>query len=149
MPIESDAGYWSGTISLGGATLPMSLYIDASVSDASFVAATELLGGLPMLLDRGRAAIANEATNDPTIRRDFFQFHVEEVPECLPEAVRDQATNEAFAAALKLVGVGLHSDADCVFQIWLDYSYGREFSDELLSVKFRPDGSIQQVSHES
>ncbi len=127
----------------------MSIYISAEVSDASLRAASTLLSDLLTLRKRGRAAIADEAESDATIMRDFFLLHVEEVPECLPEAVRLTATNEAFVGALELVGVAIHPDDEASFQVVLDFSFGRDYSDQVLAVKFHPDGSIWQVSHES
>ncbi len=147
--IESDSGYWSGSIPLGDATLPMSLYIDASVSDAGLQDAAALLGDLLTLKERAQAAIGVEAERDPTIMRDFFQFHLEEVPDCLPKSVQTEATNEAFVGPLELVGVAIHAEEDSVFQLVLDVSFGRDYSDQRLAVKLRSDGTILSVDHES
>lgn len=58
------------------------------------------------------------------------------------------ATADALVAALELAGINLHQRADS-FELVLDFSFGREHSDELLAVKHSPDGAIVAVSHES
>ena len=147
--IEADSGYWSGDIELSGAMLSMAIYIDSAVADAKLEDAARMLKGLADLRKRGLAAIGTSAASDETTVRDFFQFHLEEVPDSLPEAVRAEATNDAFVGALVLCGVAIHADEDFAFQLVLDFSFGRQHSDELLAVKFSPDGSVRQVSHES
>lgn len=127
----------------------MSLYVDAGLSDEVLEDAATILGGILTLEKRGRSAIAKEAKTDEAIMQDFFLFHLEEVPDCLPETVRTAATKEAFVEALTLVGVALHGDDKAAFQIVLDYGYGRDYSDQLLAVKFGPDREIWEVSHES
>ncbi len=149
LPIESDAGYWSGDIELGGATLPMTLYIDAAITDPQLQEAARLLKDLAELRRQGRAAIAERADSDESIRRDFFEFHLEEVPDSLPATVRANPSNAAFVAALELCGVAIHAATDIGFQLVVDFSFGREHSDQLLAVKFAPDGSIRSLSHES
>ncbi len=149
VPVEADSGYWSGDIELSGATLSISIYIDSTVSDAGLEDAARMLNDLADLRTRGRAAIGTSAASDATIMRDFFQFHLNEVPESLPAAVRTEATNEAFVGALELCNVAIHADEELAFEIWLDFSFGREHSDELLSVKFGPDGLVRRVNHES
>ncbi len=149
VPLDSESGYWSGNIELDSASLTVSLYVDAALSDLVLRDATKRIANLASVRRNGLAAIAAEAELDPTICRDFFEFHLSEVPGCLPPTVRENPTSQGYVDALLLVGVGIHSDDTRAFQIWLDFSYGRQFSDELLSVKFAPDGSVFAVSHES
>lgn len=147
--IEADSGYWSGKVTLDGKTLPMSIYIDASVSDAKLKDAASILSEFLTIKERARAAIGVQAKGDDGTILDFFQFHLEEVPDCLPEEVRTKATNEAFLAALELVAVSIHADENAAFQLVLDFSFGRAHSDQVLAVKFRPDGEIDDICHES
>ena len=147
--IEADSGFWSGEVNICGVTLPMSIYIDSAVSDTELKHAELLLDSLPELRRRARAAIGSAAESDATIMRDFFQFHVDEVPHALPQALRAGGTNGAFVEALELCSVAIHAHEHFAFQLVLDFSFGRQHSDELLVVKFDPDGVIHQVSHES
>lgn len=147
--IESDAGYWSGDIEVGGTTLTTSLYVDAQVSDAALKDAARLLIDLTDLRERARAAIASAAASGETIMRDFFQVHLDEAPGSLPAAVRAEATNEAFVGALEMCGVGVHAHEELAFHVVLDFSFGRAHSDQILAVKFSPDGAVCHVSHES
>jgi hypothetical protein len=146
--IEADGGFWSGDIELEGDVRPMTLYFDR-FTPATFKQVAGMLSELAALRTKARLAIHAEALADPTIRRDFFLFHLEEIPGALPGSLHAKSSDSDFIEVLKLSGVGIHEHTEVGFEIWLDFSYGREVTDELLSVKFVPDGSIRCVSHES
>ncbi len=108
-----------------------------------------MLQKLPLLLEQSRAAIVARAQKDDAIVQGFFRFHLDELPDSLPEAVRTETTYTALAQALKPRGVAIHARKETAFQLVLDFTMGSDHSDELLAVKFRPNGSIDQIHHES
>ena len=147
--LDDDAGFWRGPLALGGTTPEVTLYVDASLSEASYASAKELLAELTSLQQRAREGIIDAAGKESEGVDGFFAFFRDELPEALPEALRGEAPAEALTSALMLCGVALHSDHEGSFDLTLDFTFGREHSDELLAVRFSPTGELCDVSHES
>ena len=142
IPIDEDSGYWQGTIRVGTEDLPLSVFVDASVNDDMLTRAAALIEDITDLRSLGLAAIRERESD--SIVSDFFEFHQEELPHVAPPG----SSLKQLIAALGLVGIGVHSNADS-FLVVLDFSFGRQHCDELLAVKFSPDRVVSAVSHES
>ena len=100
----------------------------------------------------GRAALASDATG---LVADFVAFHLEELDAAAITRVLGRAPGEidraTFLAGLQLVAIGLHPDAAAAggFTLNLDYSLGRDLSDQLLVARFDDAGQQIRIAHES
>lgn len=74
---------------------------------------------------------------------EYMDFHIEEIEDNnFPTNVND------FVSAMKVKGVGLWIDNDNS-QITMDFMISQEESDEILCVKFNPEGEISDIAWES
>lgn len=132
-----DGGYVQRELAIGARTVTRSLYIadELAAHPAILARAAALVDTLETLDPRARAAIAAQA--DGTTVHEFVAFHREEV---------DPAVT---LADLDLVGAAVHAREPDGFALVLDYSFGRDRSDQLLAVRFDPSGAVVAINHES
>lgn len=134
---------------LGPRAVERSFFIGESLDQGRLDRAAALLDTLETLDARAREAIAAERDDVP----GYIEFHLEELDGGVlreafamdPSAV-DRAT---FLARLDLVGVAIHAQKPAAFELVLDYSLGRQYSDQLLAVHFDVKGRAVCVSYES
>ncbi len=80
---------------------------------------------------------------------DFIDYHLEETPdEVAAKLGVGRVGYDVFVAGLDLCGVMVHLNEDRV-RLGCDYSIGKDFSDQLLAVKFDEDGEFLDIAHES
>lgn len=148
LPVADDA-YWSGATTVGGRQYVRAIFIgtgDQNILDR----AASLVDDLDRLDVRARAAIQAAHAADATVR-GYVDHHLDAVDADVLErlfgaAKPDDAT---FLARLELVGVAIHPVKEEHFKLVLDYSLGRDVSDELLAVRFDEAGEVVAVTHES
>ena len=150
--VKSDGAYVKRAkpeVLLGPRAVERSLFIGESLDQGRLDRAAALLDTLETLDARARKAIAAERDDVP----GYIEFHLAELDDGVlrkifamdPSAV-DRAT---FLARLDLVGVALHAEKPAAFELVLDYSLGRKYSDQLLAVHFDVKGRAVCVSYES
>lgn len=160
--VDLDGEHISMETTVSGERLERSLYVDDELRDPARLAeAARLLDDLDLLDRRARAFIAKEHVGkDPTVRAFIDDQLAELDKETLTEAfgvAPPAITHAAFLAKLALVGVAIHSAAKPrerspegdSFELVLDYSIGRSFSDELLAIRFSTAGEPTGLSHDS
>lgn len=87
----------------------------------------------------GREALTEYLNED----REYMDFHIEELEESnFPTNVAD------FVSAMEVTGVGLWIDGDAP-GITMDFMISPEESDQILCVKFNPQGEVLGIAWES
>jgi hypothetical protein len=137
--ITADGAYVPREAGEGGRTRRPSLYVAAN----PIAEAATLLDDLETLDARARAALVERSAD--AVVADFVAFHREELaPDTARTLLGDATTPPEVIARLDLVGLGVRPDA-----VVLDYSFGKDHTDELLVVAFDRAGQVIRVTHES
>lgn len=154
IPVSPDGAFVRRETTVGGRQLTRSIFVSDQLA-----ARLELLARAASLLDdlddldvKARAAIRSALDGPDDTVRAYIEFHLEELTaeelESLFGVPKATILPTTFVAKLELVGVAIHP-APGAFKIVLDYSLGREVSDQLLAMTFDPNGRVIQLSHES
>lgn len=154
LDIDKDADLWEAClIELDGKDLDVNLSIEGGlVTEETKAHVLNLLEHAAQLRmkakDHLHAAYPRDATVD-----GFVSFHLTELdPEMLSDALcvpESECTAEAVFDALEPCAVVITMDPQGGIGCWLDFSIGREYSDEVLCVRFNAAMEIYDVAHES
>ena len=111
---------------------------------------SNLLDDICKLDEDSRKALSDQNKDNNTTIKDYVEFHLEEVPDEVREKTgNSEISSEAFIDSLDLCGVGVHIDSENVISLNCDYCIGKDFSDELLVVRFNTDKMITDIVNES
>ena len=153
--IEEGVDLWEDClIELDGHDLDVILSIEGGlVYEDNREQLMKLLESMPEMYRRAKDAICAASPADRTVA-GFVDFHLEELsPDALMKALHVEspgdATVEAFFDALHPRTIEITQDEDGGTGCWLDFSIGRDYSDEVLCVRFNGDMEIYEMAHES
>ena len=136
---------------VNGRTSECHLYIGQGIADDPELTAKtfSLLEKLEQLDDLARDILVLELQASNQLIIDFIDFHLDEVHDKVAEKLgEDDIDHAAFLDGLDLRGVGVHVSDDTI-QFNCDYCIGKDFTDELLVVRFDAEGTFIEVAHES
>lgn len=150
LDIDEGADLWEDClIEMEGYDLDVYLCIDGGVVTADTKdTVLELLESLPDMYHRAKDALCAANPGNPVVA-DFVDFHFESLPvDTLYEALGD-LTIDAFFDALQPRTIRLMRCPDRSIGCQMDFSIGRDYSDEVLCVRFDADRRICGVTHEN
>lgn len=139
--VEVDGGYWNGDLDLGGKKMPVSIFVDSCIQDEVVLKpAAHQLNLLEAMAQTAASAIRDAAAEIGSVAADVLAFHRDEAPDAVPADLNAEPIPK-LAGALALVGVGVHSVEPNRYQIVLDFSLGRDRSDQVVAATFTPEVS--------
>lgn len=155
LDIDPDADLWEDClIELDGKDLDVYLSIDGGLVTAGTQAhVLSLLEDLPQLYRRAKDTLHAAYPQDETVE-GFVSFHLEEIDHddlCAAFGVGEEGdlTSEMLFDALEPCAVQITRDDDGGIGCWLDFTIGKEYSDEVLCVRFNAARQIYDIAHES
>lgn len=154
LDIDQDADLWENClIELDGKDLDVCLSIDGGlVTEETCAHVLELLESVPQMYRRAKDYLHGIYPQDATVD-GFVSFHLTELePEMLCEALNvpeSECTAEALFDALEPCAIVIAPDAKGGVGCMMDFSIGKEYSDEVLCVRFDAEMRIFDVAHES
>ena len=149
--IGEESPYLKQLIQVNGRSENCGLYIAAEFSkDASSCRRIgKLIDEVDAFDARGRDILSRRLQNEDAVVVDFLDFHLEELVDELKAKLRVSTIDRGLLLEkLDLRSLGFHLGEDGI-EFWCDFSAGENFSDERLVVKFRANGELVEVAHES
>lgn len=147
---DPEAGLWEYyNITLDGQEIQTRLDIEAELCEEDMLLVQNYLDHIPQLIKKAKAVSAENYPKDETIRL-FVDFQMEEIDEesllsCVGVDSLEEVTPKRFLEALKLCGISIDGNAECILDLCLD----KDITDALLVVHFSQAFEILDIAHES
>ena len=111
---------------------------------------SDLLNDIYELDNFARKKLLNEIQKNNTVLQEYIDFHIEETyGEVADKLGLSNVDNNAFINGLDLCGVGVHINSEKTISLNCDYCIGKDFTHELLVVRFNEIKEITEIAHES
>ena len=111
----------------------------------------DMLDNVPKLYEKGKKAILSGKDSNELIKY-FIEFHIEELDEIhkiFGVDSNDEISSAMFIEKLLPRAVAINVDQDNMIDCTLDFSLPKEYTDELLVVRFNNQYEIYGITHES
>lgn len=147
---NSEDGLWEYyTIVLDSKKIEIRLDIEAEQNDENIVQIQKHLDNIPQMIQKAKATFIEKYPLDETVRM-FVDFQMDEIDEenllsCFDVNAISEVTPKRFIEELKLCGVSIDGNAECIIDFCLD----ENITGELLVVHFDHEMKIINISHES
>ena len=145
--------YLKQVIQINGQPQNCGLYIADEFSEhaSHCLKIAELIDDLDAIDTKARKILHQKLQDENTLVVDYLDYHVEEVANEIKDKLQvSNIDQNLLLQSLDLRAIGFHlEEADHSINLCLDYCPGEEFSDQLLVVKFRENGDLIEVAHES
>ena len=149
-----DSGlYIKQVIQINGRSENCGLYIaDGFSGHAShYPRIAEIIDDIDAIDTKARDILRQELQDENALVVTFLDFHLEEVEDEIKAKLQVSTIDRKLLLQrldLRTIGFNLRETENAI-EFHLDYCPGEEFSDELLVVKFRSNGDLIVVAHES
>lgn len=152
----NDSFFENKQITINGTKYDVSLFICENVITERHSAIIEgMINNIILMYPKAKQALLEQGHDNDTIKY-FIDFHLNELPEYYPSLLSDlfETNDKALISnanvidKMQLRGFIIGKNEKNTY-ITLDFTLGRELSDELLVVEFDEKMNITRIAHES
>ncbi|WP_432992629.1 DUF2004 domain-containing protein [Dactylosporangium sp. CA-233914] len=141
---------WEGAARLDGRDVEVGLWSAGATGPPPLAVVEHFIAGVAGFDRIARAAMLEESHGEESAMRDYLDHHREDLdPEAMTAAIGTATTDAAsLLTRMRLVSIGLYP-GDPVHRAVFDYTTGREFTDNLIAVRFDAHDAVTGIAMES